>query len=162
MNSNIPEGEDPVITPQMATMIFGLVLMIGAGLSYFLVKNYPRVKILVWTHIVMALMHFLFATSILQEQNTLGLICMFAFALSFALGEGSILWIYSAEVCHDAAFGFVTFALYINMFIIGSLTEYMVADIGAHGTFFIFGAFSLLGGIYIQVFVKETMGKTDK
>ena len=48
------------------------------------------------------------------------------------------------------------------MFIISSLTELIAAGLGPHGFFFLLSGMTLLGGLYIKVFVKETRGLTDK
>jgi SP family facilitated glucose transporter-like MFS transporter 1 len=84
------------------------------------------------------------------------------FILAFQLSEGPILWIYSAETCRDEAFGFVTLGQFINLFVISMLTEYIVAWLKPHGTFFFFGIMTYIGGLYIFYFVKETKGLTDK
>ena len=78
------------------------------------------------------------------------------------MSEGPILWIYSAEVCHDAAFGLATFGQFLNLFFISMATEYMVASLDTSGTFFVFSACSFVGGIFIYLFVKESTGLTDK
>jgi hypothetical protein len=64
-------------------------------------------------------------------------------------------------VCHDSAFGIVVLGQFFNMFIISFASEYMMAGIGPSGVFFVFGGFSLAGGVYIWAFVKETRGLTD-
>lgn len=72
------------------------------------------------------------------------------------------MWIYSAEVCHDSAFGLAVLGQFANMFIISSLTELMIAGIKPHGFFFLLGGTTIAGAIYVKMFVKETRGLTDK
>jgi hypothetical protein len=48
----------------------------------------------------------------------------------------------------------------MNLVIVGT-TEYIIAQVGAQGYFFIFASFTYLGGLFAKVYLKETMGLTD-
>ena len=109
----------------------------------------------------MAVDHFVLAICIYYEQNFAAVMLMVLFILFFQLSEGPTLWIYSAEICHDSAFGIVTLGKFLNMFIVSIASEYIIAGIGPHGTFFFFGSMSFVGGLFIYFFVKETKGLND-
>ena len=135
--------------------------MVGSFLAYLTVNNFGRVKVLVWCHAAMTILHFSLAFCILYEQNFLAVINIIVFILVFHLGEGSIVWIYSAEICQDAAFGFAVFGQFFNLIILSMTTEYLIAYLKPHGTFFLFGGITLTGGICIWLLAKETKGLTD-
>lgn len=95
------------------------------------------------------------------EQNLAAVVLIASFMFIFAITDGAIMWIYSAEVLQDAAFGYAVQGLFLmNLFITG-FTEYILFNLGAQGLFFIFAAFTYAGGIFTKVYLKETFGLTD-
>lgn len=71
------------------------------------------------------------------------------------------MWIYSAEVLEDSAFGYAVQGMFLMNLIVVGLTEYVLAQVGAQGLFFIFASFTYLGAIFAKLYLKETMGLTD-
>jgi len=127
----------------------GLTNFLGSVAAYFTVNNFGRRSILLQGHFFMALFHILLGISILLQWNMIAVAMVLLFVFTFQITEGPVLWIYSAEVCYDSAFGVVNFSLFFNMFIISIGTEYLLAGLGPSGTFFFFGVASLSGALLI-------------
>lgn len=69
---------------------------------------------------------------------------------------------YAAEVAVDTALGLCILALFLSLLEKAITMEFMVhSTMGAHGMFFLLGSITLLGAIFIAVFVKETKGLSD-
>ena len=70
---------------------------------------------------------------------------------------------YAAEVAVDTGLGICVLALYLSLLEKAFTIEFMVhsKSLGAPGMFYVLGGITLLGAIFIQVFVKETKGLTD-
>ena len=163
MNEGVgAEGEDNLaMSARLGTVLLGLSNFVGALLAYFTVFNFDRVTCLFWGHVAMGLLHFGVSICILYEQNFVAVLLIVCFILVFQLSEGPILWIYSAEACHDSAFGFVTLAQFVNLSAVAVSFEYIMAGLSPHGTFFFLGGSSLAGAVFLKFFVKETRGLTD-
>ena len=71
------------------------------------------------------------------------------------------MWIYSAEVLQDSAFGYAVQGMFLMNLIVVGMTEYVLAQAGAQGLFFIFASLTYLGAIFAKFYLKETMGLTD-
>jgi len=88
------------------------------------------------------------------------MICVFI--LSFQFSQGPIAWMYAAEVAVDTALGLCVLALFLSLLEKAITMEFMVhSAMGAPGMFFILGGVTLLGSIFVQIFVKETKGLSD-
>jgi len=71
---------------------------------------------------------------------------------------------YSAEVAVDTALGLCVLALFLSLLEKAITMEFMVhsPSIGAPGMFFILGGVTLIGAIFVKIFIKETKGLSDK
>ena len=74
----------------------------------------------------MGAVHFSLGMCIIYKKNFEAVMLIITFIFFFQLSEGPILWIYSAEVCNDAAFGFAVFGQLFNLICIAAVTEYMI------------------------------------
>jgi hypothetical protein len=69
---------------------------------------------------------------------------------------------YAAEVAVDTALGLCVLALFLSLLEKAITMEFMVhSSIGSPGMFFILGGITLIGCVFIQIFVKETKGLSD-
>lgn len=69
---------------------------------------------------------------------------------------------YSAEVAVDTALGMCILALFLSLLEKSITIGFMVnSPMGPHGMFFFFGTITLLGAIFMAVYIKETKGLTD-
>lgn len=162
MNSGEQVSGKLTISATAGTSLLGAMNFVGSVLAYFSVKNFGRVPVLFWCRIVMGGIHLTLAVFILYGYNFWAVMLIALFILIFQISEGPILWIYSAEVLTDAGFGLSVLGQFLNMFIISSLTELIAAKLNPHGFFFLLGGSTIIGAIYIKIFVKETQGLTDK
>jgi hypothetical protein len=88
------------------------------------------------------------------------MICVFI--LSFQFSQGPIAWMYAAEVAVDTALGLCVLALFLSLLEKAITMEFMVhSAMGAPGMFFILGGVTLIGAIFVQIWIKETKGLTD-
>lgn len=71
---------------------------------------------------------------------------------------------YAAEVAVDTALGLCVLALFLSLLEKAITMEFMVHSeaIGSSGMFFILGGITLIGAAFVQIFIKETKGLSDK
>ena len=90
------------------------------------------------------------------------IISLCAFITAFQFSQGPIAWMYSAEVAVDTALGLCVLALFLSLLEKAITMEFMVhSTMGPHGMFFLLGSVTLVGAIFIALFVKETKGLSD-
>ncbi|KAI5986533.1 general substrate transporter [Pisolithus albus] len=91
--------------------------------------------------------------------------CVFVWIFSIAFGYswGPCAWILVAEIwplsIRGKGLSIAASSNWMNNFIVGQVTPSMMTHLG-FGTFVFFGAFSLMGGIFVLLFVPETKGLT--
>lgn len=69
---------------------------------------------------------------------------------------------YAAEVAVDTALGLCVLALFLSLLEKAITMEFMVhSSMGAQGMFFLLGGVTLVGALFVAVFIKETKGLTD-
>lgn len=69
---------------------------------------------------------------------------------------------YAAEVAVDTALGLCILALFLSLLEKAITMEFMVhSTIGSPGMFFILGGITLLGAVFVKIFIKETKGLSD-
>lgn len=91
------------------------------------------------------------------------IIALCVFITSFQFSQGPIAWMYAAEVAVDTALGLCVLALFLSLLEKAITMEFMVhSAMGPEGMFFLLGGITLLGAVFVAVFVKETKGLTDK
>ena len=78
--------------------------------------------------------------------------------------SGPIAWVYAAETTVDVGLGFILLTLWLNVVILSQICPILMEPnvIGPNGVFFMFSGFSLLGAVFMFVYIKETKGLTDK
>jgi hypothetical protein len=69
---------------------------------------------------------------------------------------------YAAEVAVDTALGLCVLALFLSLLEKAITMEFMVhSAMGAQGMFFLLGGVTLVGAVFVAMFVKETKGLSD-
>ncbi|KAJ7227225.1 hypothetical protein GGX14DRAFT_628926 [Mycena pura] len=116
-------------------------------------------------HFVVAILTGLFHKS-WHEHKAAGWVAsafVWIFAMGFGYSWGPCAWIIIAEIWPLSVRGkgvsIAASSNWMNNFIVGEVTPTMLQHLG-FGTFVFFGAFSLLGGLFIMFFVPETKGVT--
>jgi hypothetical protein len=90
------------------------------------------------------------------------IICIIIFIIGFQFTQGPIAWMYAAEVAVDTALGLCILALFLSLLEKAISMEFMVhSSMGSEGMFFLLGGITLLGAIFVLIFVKETKGLSD-
>ena len=85
------------------------------------------------------------------------------FITSFQMTQGGVSWLYVAEVCVDAAVGFASNGQFLTLCLLSFSFEFLInSSLGVHGTLWIYGVVTLIGGIFVVCFVKETRGLSDQ
>ena len=95
---------------------------IGAPLAYFFVYNFGRITLLFWGHISMGLLWGAVGFCTLYDYNIIAIILILVYIFVFAVTEGTVIWIYCAEVLNDYQFGVAIFGLFANFLIISLVT----------------------------------------
>ncbi len=95
------------------------------------------------------------------DENVWGIILISLFLVIFNISDGPLIWVYSAEVCHDSAFGITNLVRSLSSILNSSVNEYMMTKMGTPGTFLFFGIITLSGAIFTIVFLKETKNLTE-
>ena len=84
-----------------------------------------------------------------------------AFFFQFTLGP--LVIVYAAEVCTDIALGAVMITEDIIVLLQDFITPKLLSSpMQPYGVFFMFGAFSMIGLIYIYFYVPETKGLSEQ
>lgn len=89
-------------------------------------------------------------------------IAIILFIVAYHFTQGPMAWVYVAEVAVDQAFGLITAGIYAIILLFSFTMPYLITNLDASGTFFLFGLLTFCGLIYIGIFLKETKGKTDR
>ena len=140
----------------------GCVNWAGAIISPIPLSYFGRKTLLFWGHIAMGISLTAVAICEIMDWSIPLIICICIFITSFQFSQGPIAWMYAAEVAVDTALGLCVLALFLSLLEKAITMEFMVHSfMGAQGMFFLLGGITLLGAIFIQVFVKETKGLSD-
>ncbi|KAJ7170721.1 general substrate transporter [Mycena crocata] len=116
-------------------------------------------------HFIVAILTGLFHNSWLTHVAAGWVACVFVwiFAIGFGYSWGPCAWIIIAEIwplsIRGKGVSIAASSNWMNNFIVGQVTPTMLTHLG-FGTFVFFGAFSLMGGLFIMFFVPETKGVT--
>lgn len=94
----------------------------------------------------------------------LPLISLIIYVVGFSLGFGPIPWLMMGEILpakiRGSAASIATGFNWLCTFIVTKTFEDVIAMIGAHGTFWLFGAIVVMGFVFVIVSVPETRGRS--
>jgi hypothetical protein len=100
---------------------------------------------------------------IVQEYYFTSFLVLMTFVVSFQLSQGCIAWLYCSEVPVDKASGVVMSGQFIMMLILSFAMEFLInGPLQIHGTFWLFSGACFLGAVFVQKFIRESKGLTDK
>jgi hypothetical protein len=151
------------MTAKQGSYLVGCVNLLGAIIAPIPVVMFPRKFLLFWGQLAMAISLIMTAVCYNLQQDIAIIVFICIFILAFQFSQGPIAWMYAAEVAVDTGLGICVLALYLSLLEKAFTIEFMVhsKSLGAPGMFYVLGGITLLGAIFIQVFVKETKGLTD-
>jgi MFS transporter, SP family, xylose:H+ symportor len=93
----------------------------------------------------------------------LPIVMLLLFVLFFEISSGPITWLYMAEIMHDKSLGIAVVMNWVVNLGIAIGTPYLVSAVGDDKVGYIFmvlGVITLLGTLFISIFMKETRNKT--
>ena len=151
------------LTGKQGSYLVGCINWAGALISPIPLVYYGRKTLLFWGQLSMGASLCLTAIFTLLDYSIPVIICICIFIISFQFSQGPIAWMYAAEVAVDTALGLCVLALFLSLLEKAITIEFMVHSeaIGSAGMFFILGAITTLGAVFIKIFVKETKGLSD-
>ena len=150
------------LSPIQGTYVIGCCNAIPALIAILTIQMFGRRTIYITGQFFMALSLFLCGYSILMGWNLASFISLCLLVSWYQLSQGSVAWLYVAEVTVDAASGFSAAAKFINLMIISFTFEYMLnSAMKVHGAIWYFAGMSILGFFFCLCFVRETRGLTD-
>ncbi|KAG2017805.1 sugar transporter [Coprinopsis cinerea AmutBmut pab1-1] len=156
----------------LATGVVGIVMFIATIPAVLWVDQLGRKPVLISgaflmaaCHLIVAILSGLFYTSWDTHiaAGWAACVLVWIFAIGFGYSWGPCAWILVAEIwplsVRGKGLSIAASSNWMNNFIVGQVTPTMLEHL-RFGTFIFFGAFSLLGGLFIWFFVPETKGLT--
>jgi hypothetical protein len=114
------------ISPRMGTVLIGICNFVGSIIAIFPVRFFGRKTLVLAGHSVMGPFLILVGVFAVLEYNTLALVMILLFLLTYQMTDGSITYLYVSEVVVDSALGFCFLALKGTALIISLTTEYIM------------------------------------
>lgn len=151
------------------TILIGLVKVIFVAFFMGLVDKLGRKRLLKWGGYGMAACMFLLSFSFNQDPITLGfniliIILIISHTSLFEISWGGGTWILISEMfpnkIRGRASSIASCALWAATYAVTQFFPMMLDGLGSVWTFFIFGLFCVAMGLFIQIFFKETAGKS--
>lgn len=159
-------------TSLLATGVVGIVMFLATIPAVMYVDQVGRKPVLISGAFIMAACHFIVAALTGMYRHSWDThkaagwaACGFVWVFSVAFGYswGPCCWILVAEIwplsIRGKGISITASSNWMNNFIVGQVTPSMLTHI-SYGTFIFFGVFSLMGGLFIMIFVPETKGLT--
>jgi len=149
--------------PSFVTALVGGVNFVSTLGGMGLLGFFGRKSIMFTCSILMAISLAGLGFCNLNNQNTGMVIFLLTFITLFEFSSGPITWLYMAEIMQDKGSSIATVMNWMINLIISAITPGLVKAIGDDNIGFIFifvAGCTILGAIFISIFMKETKGKT--
>jgi hypothetical protein len=151
------------ISPRMGTIMIGLAGFFGALCAILTARSFGRKTLVCTGHCFMGVFLILVGVFSYNLYNDAALVMIMLFLITYQMTDGSITYLYVAEVVVDGALGFCFLCLKGTALIISLTTEYIMdSALHPYGAFWLYGGLTSLGGIMMFIFMRETRGLTDK
>ncbi|XP_012262196.2 facilitated trehalose transporter Tret1 isoform X2 [Athalia rosae] len=166
------EDAGSTIDGNLSSIIVGVVNFLSTFMATALIDRLGRKILLYISSVSMILTLFILGTFFyLKESGTnvesygwIPLASFVIYVIGFSLGFGPIPWLMMGEILpakiRGSAASVVTGFNWACTFIVTKTFIDIIAGIGAGGTFWLFGAITLIGLIFVIVFVPETRGRS--
>ncbi|EFN75686.1 Sugar transporter ERD6-like 6 [Harpegnathos saltator] len=170
--SGINADAGSTIDENLSTIIIGIVNFISTFVAAFLIDKLGRKMLLYVSGVSMALTlfslgGFFYVKSYGVDVTAFGwlpLVSLIVYVIGFSMGFGPIPWLMMGEILpakiRGSAASIATGFNWMCTFIVTKTFEDVIAMIGAHGTFWLFGAIVVVGFIFVIVSVPETRGRS--
>ena len=151
------------ISPRVGTILIGFATWIGALTAMFPAKKFGRRTLVFTGHCLMGVMLILVGVFSYKLYNNAALAMILLFLITYQLSDGSITYLYVAEVVVDGALGFCFLALKGTALIISLTTEFIMdSPLHPYGAFWLYGGLASIGAVFIFFTMRETKGLSDK
>ena len=87
------------------------------------------------------------------------MIIIFTYIVGFGIGNGSITWLYMADILPDIGISFASAILWLFTVLVGIGFPWIKNTFSLTIAFLTFLVFTILGLFFVLIFVKETKGK---
>ncbi|XP_023331546.1 facilitated trehalose transporter Tret1 isoform X2 [Eurytemora carolleeae] len=158
------------LSSRVSSVIVGISMLISTIASFFAVRSFDRKPLLVSSLMMMSVamtgfgMYFYFTPG--PKFNWVPIICLLAFIIPFCLGPGPLTWILLSDLSiPQAAAAVGSVASLLNWgfaFIFTTVFGGMEEMLGKCGVFWFYGFSSIIGGIFVLLFLPETRGKSRR
>lgn len=145
------------------TGIVGVVNFLATFGGMGLLGVVGRKPLLLWSTAALAIINGIVGWALFQSQGTLMISGVLIFIVIFELGPGPITWLYMAEIMQDKGSSIATVMNWGINLLISYFVPVIIQSIGPDNVGYIFyfmGAASVLGTLFVAVFMKETKGKS--
>lgn len=170
---SIFESADKSISPNVSTIVVGIIQVIAVFLSTLIVDKLGRRILLLASNVAMFITTFILGVYFYLQHKTsvdvtnigwLPLLCICIFVFLFSLGFGPIPWMMMGEIFSSTIKGIAgSSACLFNWLMAFVVTKYyapLETAAGAYTCFWLFSAICAVGTIFVFVLVPETKGKT--
>ncbi|XP_072752944.1 facilitated trehalose transporter Tret1 isoform X2 [Anoplolepis gracilipes] len=160
------------IDENLSTIIIGIVNFIATFVAAAVIDRLGRKMLMYISAVSMAvtlfaLGGFFYAKSLDMDVDAFGwlpLVSLIVYVIGFSLGFGPIPWLMMGEILpakiRGSAASIATGFNWTCTFIVTKTFQDVIQLIGAHGTFWLFGAIVTAGLVFVIVSVPETSGRS--
>lgn len=149
------------MTNTQVTFLIGIVNFVATLVGLVLLIWFGRRLLMLIFNAAMTLTLLLLAIYSFQKNSIGMIVCVLLFIAFFEFSSGPIVWLYNAEIMRDKAVAIATFLNWFVSLIISVCIPFLVKKYDIGWIFLSFALFTLLGTIFIAIFMKETRGKTQ-
>ena len=101
---------------------------------------------------------FIAAWALQAKHAVIVLLCLFIFEFTFCCSNGTVFWLYIAEITVDRGLGLAVFVRMLTLFILTQTALPIFQSIGFDFFFIIFGLLQIPALLINHYFMKETNG----
>lgn len=151
-------------------MLFNIVITGSVNLVFTLVAmrtvdNWGRKKLMLFGSGALAMIYFLLGLSYFLGWTGLPILILVVSAIAvYAMSLAPITWVVLSEIFPNRVRGLAmstaTFSLWIASFVLTFTFPILNSELGAYGTFWVYGGISVLGFLFIRKKLPETKGKS--
>lgn len=160
--SEVGSGSQSAFTQ---TVIVGIINVLFTWVAISMVDKKGRKSLLLWGGIGMCLSLIVVGASFyFSWGGYVLLIFILTYVASFAASYGPVTWVVISEIfpikMRGLAMSVATLMLWISVYFVTQFFPYLLEEIGAAYTFWLFAAMSFLAFIFVYTRVPETKGKS--
>ena len=134
--------------------------IIATVISVFVTRKYSRRSVIIPGYGILAFFNLLIGISIATDEDVMCYTITLAFVVIYQILNGSVIWLYLAEVSNDGTFGLAVSLMYFILIIVTLVTNDMLRGMKS-GVFFIYSIICTGAAIFCYKYISETSNKTD-